>query len=174
MKTIVIIGTSKEHNFEESLFNYLKIFNLNLKIIEQKDLKLVKHVDYTIINSKNYLSNLQVNCSYCFVNMDYFHKDIQIHGNIITYGLGNKNTVTVSSMEKEKGSFVYCIQRYLNPNSLGVLEPQEIPINMQYRNINEIYALMITITLALINKIDYSKILKKSNKNFVIENKIEY
>lgn len=172
MKTIVIIGTSKEQNFEDYLFNYLKVFHLNLKIIKQNDLHLVKHVDYAIINSKNNVSNLQVNCSYCFVNMDYFHKDIQIYGNIITYGLGNKNTVTVSSMEKEKGSFVYCIQRYLNPNSLGVLEPQEIPINMEYKNINEIYALMVTITLALINKVDYKKILISFGRKLETENKI--
>ena len=54
----------------------------------------------------------EIRGSYCLINMDKcYQNNITIYGNVIAYGFGSKNTVTVSSVEDEKTDFVYCLQR---------------------------------------------------------------
>jgi hypothetical protein len=99
-----------------------------------------------------------------------FDKTINIYGNIITYGMGSRNTVTISSQEYNT-SFVYCLQRYISLSSGEVIEPQEIPVKTEFTNESEVYALMIAVTIALIEGIDSVEIEKKLYKKTLIYNK---
>lgn len=150
MKKIAIIGDSKP--FHSYLLKIFKLTNVEAKFFTKYAVKNEKQYDYVIFDSTSNIKDVLINGSYCFINMDlinFKNNNINIYGNLITYGLGGKNTVTVSSME-DNNSFVYCLQRDVNHNAVGILEPEEIPINMAFSNDQEIYAAMVGITISLI------------------------
>ncbi len=150
MKSLAIIGGSK--NFDEYLLKTLKTLGVEIKLFTKLMIKKEEYYDYVVFNFNDNIRNLVLNSSYCFMNMDLIgntNTNITVYGNIITYGLGIKNTVTVSSIENEN-SFVYCLQRDVNHNVLGMLEPEELPINMGFNNDDQLYALMVAITMSLI------------------------
>lgn len=130
--------------------------------------------DYIILNDKIHQSDKSLNCSYCLLNMDNF-SDKSIHanvyGNLITYGFGNKNTVTISSVESENTGFVYCLQRNLNNNSLGMCEAEEIPVNTTFQEEGELYSDMACITIGLIEGLGVEDLKEKLLfKNKIISN----
>jgi len=156
MKKIAIIGGSK--TFHSYLLKIFKLTDVEAKFFTKYAVKNEKQYDYVIFDSSSNIKDVSINGSYCFINMDLIdlkNNNINIYGNLITYGLGGKNTVTVSSME-DNNSFVYCLQRDLNHNSLGILEPEEIPVNMAFNNEQEIYAAMVAVTISLIEGKDIS------------------
>jgi len=75
--------------------------------------------------------------------------------------LGNKNTITLSSLEQENIGIVYCIQRYISIYNENIIEPQEIPLNIYYEDESYIYAYMVIITIALIQGVHISNIKSK-------------
>jgi len=156
MKKIAIIGDSK--TFHSYLLKIFKLTNVEAKFFTKYAVKNEKQYDYVIFHSKSNIKDVLINGSYCFINMDlinFKNNNINIYGNLITYGLGGKNTVTVSSME-DNNSFVYCLQRDLNHNALGIIEPEEIPVNTTFSNDEELYAAMVGITISLIERKDIS------------------
>lgn len=159
MKTVSIIGGSK--SFNSYLQKILKAAEVDCKYFMKYAIKNEHYYDYVIFNANSSIKDIVLNGSYCFVNMDLVNKskNVNVYGNIITYGLGSKNTVTVSSME-DNNSFVYCLQRDLNYNTFGKLEPAEIPININFGGEEEIYAAMIGITISLIEGKDLSSLSK--------------
>lgn len=168
MKKIAIIGDSK--NFHSYLLKIFKLTDVEAEFFTKYAVKNEKQYDYVIFNSKSNIKDVVINGSYCFINMDLIdfknNNNISIYGNLITYGLGGKNTVTVSSME-DNNSFVYCLQRDVNHNALGIIEPEEIPVNMPFSNDQEIYAAMVGITIGLIEGKDIS-LLSKGRKLTVL------
>lgn len=151
-KTIFIEGREDYVTFLREIF---KVTNLDFEIFTENDLTSGKYYDYSIMDCNAKEKNIILNSSYCFVNMDnVYNPKMDIYGNLVTYGLGSKNTVTVSSIENENNSFVYCLQRYLNHNSLGMIMPEELPITMHFKNDVELYASMVGVTIALIEGID--------------------
>lgn len=160
MKTIAIIGGSKA--FYSYLAEVLRLLDVELKFFNECTVKNETYYDYIVFNSSVNIGDMLINGSYCFVNMElinYKNNSINIYGSLITYGLGSKNTVTVSSME-DNNSFVYCLQRDVNYNALGKLESQELPVTMKFSGDDEIYAAMVGITIGLIEGKDISSLNK--------------
>ncbi|MDF2880965.1 MAG: hypothetical protein K0R54_1522 [Clostridiaceae bacterium] len=162
MNTVVILEDSAE--FTQSINFLINKLNLNLEVVPCSLVKNNGVYNYIIVNNniKTKLENL--NCSYCLVNVDNLSDkkiNTNIYGNIITYGYGNKNTVTISSVSDEDCHLIYCLQRNLNNNSLGMLEPIEIQIQGEYHNEDEIYAAIALITISLIEGIDIDYLRKK-------------
>ncbi|WP_411680462.1 hypothetical protein [Clostridium thailandense] len=160
MKTISIIGGNK--GFNSYLQKILNISEIDCKYFTKYAVKKEQCYDYVIFNSNSNIKDIWLNGSYCFVNMDLVNnsKNVNVYGNIITYGLGSKNTVTVSSM-KDNNSFVYCLQRDLNYNAFGKLEPAEIPINISFSGEDEIYAAIVAITISLIEGKNLSTLIRR-------------
>lgn len=144
MKTVSVIGGNK--SFNSYLQKTLKSLEIDCKYFSKYAIKNESNYDYVIFNSNSSIKDVILNGSYCFVNMDLVsnNSNVSIFGNVITYGLGSKNTITVSSIEDNNG-FMYCLQRDLN-----CIEPAEIPISMSFNNEDEIYAAMVGITIGLI------------------------
>ncbi len=162
MNTVVILEDSPD--FTRSISLLIDKLKLNLEIIPCSLVKDNGVYNYIIVNNNLKTKAENLNCSYCLVNVDNLsEKEIStsIYGNIITYGYGNKNTVTVSSVGDEEGHLIYCLQRNLNNNSFGMLEPIEIPIHGEYHNEDEIYAVISLITISLIEGIDIDYLRKK-------------
>lgn len=149
MKTGLIIGFN-----EDFICNLRRITNtlgLNCNLYLEQGNNLGTKLDYLILNKHGDNDFICLQGNYCFINMDEsFKKEINVSGSVITYGLGGKNTVTVSSIKEDNSGFVYCLQRYLKLDFEKILEPQEIPIIMHFENSKELYASMVGITMGLI------------------------
>lgn len=157
MKKICIY--SKNKNFVEHVYNMIKILNLNLDLSSENS---ITNSQYIVIDRDIDFKCNSIECEYCFINMDLFkNKNIDIKGIVVTYGLGNKNTITLSSLEQESIGIVYCVQRYINTCNKNIIEPQEIPLNIYYRDESYLYAYMVIITIALIQGEHISNIEKK-------------
>lgn len=163
MKTISIIGGNK--SFSSYVQKVLKSLEIDCKYFTKYAVKRENYYDYVIFNSNSNIKDIVLNGGYCFINMDLVNgnRNVNIYGNIVTYGLGSKNTITVSSME-DNNSFVYCLQRDLNYNAFDKLEPAEIPINMGFNGEEDIYAAMVAITIGLIEGKDISCLIKKNSR----------
>lgn len=165
MKSLAIMCGPKEDELKNYILEALEALEINYKFISLKELDESRYLDYAIINSSQKLKASNLECSYCFINMDNNYKEnLNIYGNIITYGLGSRNTVTLSSIENNNLGFVYCLQRYLDLEGGFVLEPQDIPFHVEYSNHTHLYSLMIAITIALIEGLNIDYIEKKLSK----------
>ncbi|WP_027626852.1 hypothetical protein [Clostridium lundense] len=163
MRNIVVFDNNRE--FKTYLKNQLELINIEC-VINECPKKFYGSCDYVIVNNGEYLDGYKENLSgkYLLINMDMLGDSIiNFNGNVVTYGLGNRNTVTVSSMEKGNGSFVYCLQRALAGNNLLVIQPEEIPIKTYFKDNYELYSFMVTITIALIEGINSDSIRKYFN-----------
>lgn len=169
MITIAVIEGIKEKEFNNYLSYILDLLHVEHSIIHSKNLKN-NNVNYGILNSsKKELKELTLSADNCLVNMDSsLGGSLNVYGNMITYGFGNKNTVTLSSLEKDNESFVYCLQRYLSLRLNKVLEPQEIPISLKFNNDTELYAAMAAVTIALLEGSSCSDIEKRLYKKYLI------
>lgn len=166
MVDILIIESEKDESFRTGL-----IHNLNELGIEYS-LQTVNYVgtyetDYTIINGLKSDIKGDFRAAYCLVNTDNsLESSINLFGNMITFGLSSKNTVTVSSIDG--ASFVYCLQRYIGLNNSKVIEPQEFPVYSNYKNDNELYAVMAAITIGILEGISASFIEKKLSEKILV------
>jgi len=166
MVDILIIESIKDESFRTGL-----IHNLNVLGIEYS-LQAVNCVgnyetDYTIINGVNSDIKGDFKAAYCLVNADNsLESSINLFGNMITFGLSSKNTVTVSSIDGV--SFVYCLQRYIGLNNSKVIEPQELPVYSNHKNDNELHAVMAAITIGLLEGLSASFIEKKLSEKILV------
>ncbi|MFL0194570.1 hypothetical protein ACJDU8_03125 [Clostridium sp. WILCCON 0269] len=146
MKSIKVIGNSCK--FTTYLMSLLHEMDLHYNIFINNDDN--EKVEYILLNSINEQFKI-LNSGYCFVNMDLISgekSNVDICGYIITYGLGSKNTVTISSLDYNSG-FVYCLQRDIMCRGRKIVESQEIPVNIILKDIEQLYASMIAITIGL-------------------------
>jgi hypothetical protein len=149
MNEIAIIGGNEK--FIYFIKKVLAVMKVNCRVITEVDIESSKYYSYVVLQSKSYHYNLKLNTGYYFINMDNsLIEGSDIYGNIVTYGFGNKNTVTISSIDSENQSFVYCLQRYLNHNAFAMLQPEEIPVVIDFKNDDELYAAMVGITVAFL------------------------
>ncbi|NFJ64445.1 hypothetical protein FC908_05705 [Clostridium botulinum] len=164
MKKISIY--SEDENFVRHIHNMIRILDLDLHYSRENTLA---NSEYIVINRDINFQYDGIDCEYCFINMDLFkNKNVDIKGVVITYGLGNKNTITLSSLEQENIGIVYCIQRYISIYNENIIEPQEMPLNIYYEDESCLYAYMVIITIALIQGANISniesKIINSTNK----------
>ena len=69
---------------------------------------------------------------------------------------------------KKQILFTVC-NEYVNPNALGVLVPQEIPIHMEFKDDEELYAAMVAITIGLNSGLREDEIQKSINTKILIK-----
>lgn len=149
MNSALIIGGNKDFNF--ALKNTFKLLDFTTKKENFYLKKISGYYDYVIVNDAAHKTELNINCRYCFINMDKAKRaNLQIYGSIITYGIGSKNTLTVSSLTDGYEGFVYCLQRYIKLNDQVSLEPQEIPVGICNKNEEELYARLVCISIRMI------------------------
>ncbi|KAJ50450.1 hypothetical protein BD780_003077 [Clostridium tetanomorphum] len=159
MKTMSIYDNNRE--FNKYLKEQFSLLNIEMHIENNRN-KLSGAYDFIVINDGRDIEKNKGNFEgkYILLNMDMpIGIDLDLSGMVVTYGLGNRNTITVSSMEKDKESFVYCLQRCLNSHS-SIIQPEEIPINSTFKDNYELYSFMVTITIALIEGINSCNIRK--------------
>lgn len=170
MRTIAIIAQKEETDFIFNLNKILSKLDTKYCLIKEKQILSEKHFDYVILHSKPQKIDISLNSSYCFINMDELQENnVDVYGNVITFGFGRKNTITISSASKENQGFLYCIQRYLNINAFGMLEPEEIPIDVEFSVEEELYAYMVAVTIALIEGNSSEYIATKLSGKIMIE-----
>jgi hypothetical protein len=169
MKTIAVMEGFNEKSFNSYLSHLLDLLNIEHRFPNTDDIKSIG-LDYVILNSsKKDVKEINIKADYCFANMDNsFESNINIYGNVITYGFGAKNTVTVSSFEDNNEGFVYCLQRYLKLKFEGTLEPQEIPISLKFENDGELYASIIAVTIALLEGSSCRDVEKRLSKKLLV------
>jgi hypothetical protein len=169
MRTIAVMDGYNEENYINYLDHVLNLLQVEHSISNMVRLKNTQP-DYVVLNSSNKeVKELNLKADYCFANMDNsFSGNINIFGNMITYGFGIKNTVTISSVEENNEGFVLCIQRYLSLGLEEALVPQEIPVSLKFNNDTELYAAMAAITIALLEGMSSSYIEKKLSKKVLI------
>ncbi|OAA84774.1 hypothetical protein [Clostridium ljungdahlii] len=162
MQSIEVIETNAQ--FKRYLVELFDLMNLDYCTFTSNDAS--RRINYVVLNSIDKRYKV-LDGDYCFVNMDLICKkknNVDISGCIITYGLGNKNTVTISSLDYSSG-FVYCLQRDIIYEGKRVIEAQEIPVNMALKDIDELYAAVVAITIGLMeDKCIYDLI---KNKTFM-------
>ncbi|MCM8711629.1 hypothetical protein M2651_11445 [Clostridium sp. SYSU_GA19001] len=167
MKTLTVVEGIMEEKLKTYLKDALNVLGISHRFVAAESLKENMYLDYILLNSSKKFENITLKGKYCFVNMDSnFSDNLNVFGNTITYGFGIKNTVTVSSVEDNNLGFVYCLQRYLNLDTINQIEPQEIPIRLQFSDDIHLYALMIAITIGLIQCIDSETIERNLVKKF--------
>ncbi|MCY6356417.1 hypothetical protein [Clostridium sp. ZS2-4] len=166
MKTIAFVGENNDKVFKSNLLDLVGDLGLEYKDISRDVLYDEKYSDYIIINSYVDTKSIRLNCGYCLANMDNLFKNhISIHGNLITYGFGAKNTVTISSVENEE--FVYCLQRCINISNSQGIEPQEIPVAIEFQQQKELYLYMTAITICLIENVNIKKVIEKKSRKYL-------
>lgn len=158
MNMMIVSDNCKFIDYIEEMLNKLSIHINYIKPCDYNG----EEIHYLILSKKDLLKQKDFKCKYCFLNMDIkIHTKVKILGDVITFGLGNKNTVTVSSIEDDDLGFVYCLQRTLNGKFSREIHPQEIPMQIQVKDDYELYANIINITIALLEGMEGEDVLKK-------------
>lgn len=162
MKKLTVMVDLNEEELRTYLLDSLNLLGIDYSFINFEDLEESNCFDYMVINNSLKHKLTDINSTYCFINMDNnFNENMNIYGNLITYGIGRKNTVTISSFQENNLGFVYCLQRYLDLGCKGILEPQEVPLHVEFLSITHLYALMLAVTIGLIEGLKIEEIEKK-------------
>ena len=145
-----------------------------IKIVNRKDLELIHISSKNIQNMKNIvfetivlchqenindeqksiLNKLCSNCMFIVVNADVFCKIKMICNkktNCISYGLNQKSTITISSIQEDKA--ILSIQRNINNLEQKTIEMGEIGVDLKKYKSNQIENLLAIFAIYLI----YSK-----------------
>ena len=169
MPFIGIIAKECDSNFikneivKNSTKTRFEVFNINKKNIENiKNIRfetIVINDDLlSFLKDSKYLEDLIRNAKYLIVNTDII-KDIGILGNdkinIITYGLNNQATVTISSVKDE--DILICIQNSFKDIKGHIIEEQEINIKILKNNLKKLCNTLSIFTILSI----YGEILQK-------------
>lgn len=150
MPFIGVIAKECDSNFikneilKNSINNKFDIFNINKKNIQN-----IKNITFEsiIINEdiiellkySKYLEEIMKKAKYIIINSDVI-KNISILGdnkiNIITYGLNNQASVTISSVKDE--DILICVQKSFQSINGKYIEEQEINIKILKNNLKKL------------------------------------
>lgn len=147
--------------------NIIKIVNrkdLELIHISSKNVENMKNIVFETIvlcnqenindKQKNILNKLCSNCMFIIVNADVFCNTKIISNkktNCISYGLNQKSTITISSIQEDKA--ILSIQRNINNLEQSTIEMGEMEIDVKQYKPNQIENILAIFTIYLI----YSK-----------------
>lgn len=131
------VGFTVEKEYEKSFEHILKksLKTVDTKVItvaiNEKSIFNIKNINFdAIILDRNLkgIKEILKNTKYLILNEDNVNtnnlEDLDL--NVITYGFGNKCTVTASSIEEDE--MLICIQRTINNSKDAQIEPQEFRI----------------------------------------------
>lgn len=160
---MTFIGVISDHKSFDNINTHLKAEEINLIHINRKSIENIKNIKFeTIIfnsnlesfkQSKSILEQLCLNAKYIIINTDINFKFTILTKskvNIITYGLNQKATVTVSSIT-ETDILVY-LQRNIKNIKNKIIEVGEKRIKIKEGNKLKIYEILIIYIIFLINK----------------------
>ena len=159
------IGIFSNHSeYEMIRQNIIKIVNrkdLELINISSKNIENMKNIVFETIvlchkenmndEQKNVLNKLCSNCMFVIINADVFCNTKVISNkktNCISYGLNQKSTITISSIQEEKA--ILSIQRNINNLEQKTIEMGEMGIDLKKYNPNQIENILAIFTIYLI------------------------
>ena len=162
------IGIFSNHSeYEMIKQNIIKIVNrkdLEFIHISSKNIENMKNIVFETIvlchqenmndEQKSILNKLCSNCMFIVVNADAFCKTKTICNkktNCISYGLNQKSTITISSIQEDKA--ILSIQRNINNLEQKTIEMGEMEIDVKQYKPNQIENILAIFTIYLI----YSK-----------------
>ena len=162
------IGIFSNHSeYEIIKQNIIKIVNrkdLEFIHISSKNIENMKNIVFETIvlcyqenmndEQKSILNKLCSNCMFIVVNADAFCKIKMICNkktNCISYGLNQKSTITISSIQEDKA--ILSIQRNINNLEQKMIEMGEMEIDVKQYKPNQIENILAIFTIYLI----YSK-----------------
>lgn len=173
LKEILIMGNYKIYyeNKNESMAVLIKE-NINLTIIDINP-KIINSIEaigidfnilvHTFLNQKDYknkkLKKIFKNSKHIIANCDEDNwtslLDNNIESIVITYGFNNKATINPSSYNiHDLIETNICLQREINTINGDVVEPFELPIKIDSREILHIYSVLAIISCSLLLGID--------------------
>ena len=158
---------SNYSEYEKIKQNIIKIVNrknLELIHINSRNIENMKNIVFETIvlchqesmndKQKNILNKLCSNCMFIVVNADVFCNTKVISNkktNCISYGLNQKSTITISSIQEDKA--ILSIQRNINNLEKDTIEMGEMEVNLKQYKSNQIENILAIFTVYLI----YSK-----------------
>lgn len=162
------IGIFSNHSeYEMIKQNIIKIVNrkdLEFIHISSKNIENMKNIVFETIvlchqenmndEQKSILNKLCSNCMFIVVNADAFCKTKTICNkktNCISYGLNQKSTITISSIQEDKA--ILSIQRNINNLEQKMIEMGEMEIDVKQYKPNQIENILAIFTTYLL----YSK-----------------
>ena len=158
MSFVGIISSSDNYDFiqneikNKKEFKNLKLINLNQKNIENmRNIKfetLVFDTDMKKMNEvKDIIYNILKNAKYLIINSDLYSLKETINNDlqIITYGMGQKATVTASSIKDDE--IMICLQRNIENINGNIIEMQESKVKDSHISNDRIYDLLVIFVL---------------------------
>lgn len=144
----VIAETKNEMQIKKTLDNCLNSRHKQHTIIaiNDKNIENIKNIRFETIlitnldgiTDKNAIYSLLKNLKYLVISSDIDTEDIELKNNIklnvITFGFNQKSTITASSVED---GLIICIQRMILDKNRNCIEPQEIQVKINNKNMSK-------------------------------------
>lgn len=156
MSIIGIIASEKQANqmrkeIKEALEK--ELISINYKSIENiKNVKfeivIIQELQGKLKEKQEYLKELLKETKYLLLNADITINEEVFEGvnvKILTYGLKQKATVTVSSIEENQ--IIISIQRAFKNIKGKMISQQEIPINLKKKNSKYLYNYLVKVAI---------------------------
>ncbi len=159
------IGIFSSHlefeNIKENIQNQITQKNLQLIHITSRNIENMKNIMFETIllcdqlhineDQKEIFNKICSHCKYSIINTDIFNNTkiiAQKTSNCITYGLNQKSTITVSSIQEDK-AIIY-IQRNLKNIEGKEIEMGETCINLEGKKQISIETILAIVSISLI------------------------
>ena len=155
-----IIGIIAKEKRVKQIKKQIAKENLNIEFvcINNKSIKNVRNIKFEIIiiedsliklqENKEYMKYIMKNSKYILLNSDINiseedFKDIELK--ILTYGLKQKATITISSIKEEK--ILISIQRAFKNLNEKIIEQKEVPVELDVNSDKNMYNLLIKLAI---------------------------
>lgn len=170
MPFIGIIAKESDSNFiknevtKNSVKNKFEFININKENIENiKNIRfetiIINEEINDFIKSSKYLEDILKNAKYLIINSDIV-KNIEILKNnkinIVTFGLNQKATITMSSIKSE--NILICVQKEISNIKGKPIDVQEVNIEITKNNLKKICNSMAIFTILAIYEENLKKI----------------
>ena len=167
MPIVGIVAKENESNFiknkitKKAIKNKFELININKKSIENiKNIKfdcivICEDIE-NFLNKSNYLENIIYRANYIIANSDKNKFSLKNIKNLITYGLNNNSTVTISSIKEDK--IIIYLQNKIKLEDEKQIDEQEFIINIKKNNLSKLYNSMAIFIVLLI----YGEKIKKN------------
>lgn len=157
MSIIGIIAKEKRVN---QIKKQIQKENLNIEFvcINNKSIKNLRNIKFEIFiiedslmklqENKEYIKDIMKKAKYILLNSDINIseenlKDVELK--ILTYGLKQKSTITISSIKQEK--ILISIQRAFKNLNEKIIEQKEVPVELDVNSDKNMYNLLIKLAI---------------------------
>lgn len=157
MSIIGIIAKEKRVN---QIKKQIQKENLNIEFvcINNKSIKNLRNIKFEIFiiedslmklqENKEYIKDIMKKAKYILLNSDINiseenFKDVELK--ILTYGLKQKSTITISSVKQEK--ILISIQRAFKNLNEKIIEQKEVPVELDVNSDKNMYNLLIKLAI---------------------------